>query len=654
MHGTPQRVRVGIIGGGPRSVGIIERVIANADLLPPGKQLDVLLFDVHPAGPGRIWRYDQSPNLRMNSLAEDVAVFTDASCQMEGPVVAGPTLAEWLDLVRAGEIPFMPPDPAVAAELAESGPQSFATRRLFSCYMRWYFEHVRASAPEAIAITEIRGEVLTVRTAGDTQRLEYRDGAGRLATEEVDVVIYAVGHTDSEPTSAEEETSRRAAELGLRYWPAHYAYDVDFDALPPAEPVLLRGLGLSFIDIVVRLTLDRGGREVIDPTAPPGQRVTYLPSGREPHIVAGSRRGVPYHSKITSHFHGERPGLTTTFLTRDALLALLDAPGGGEVDFTRDVWPLIVREMAYWHYREIFTGFPGRARGDWETFSQLFHEEALDSPRLQSAIHEAVAPEDVFSIAALDRPLAGVSAPSLATFQEVLAVYIQRDLYLRESEEHSETLAIFWATLASYMIIGETLGHPNWSQLSRTVSLPKRWHDFFSYLDSGPPASRLELVLALQRAGLLAFAGGDLDVRIDEDQRAFVASSGHQPEPIAARSLVDSFHPERTVVHTANPALRDLVVTGQGVEQILEGASGPVSTRKLAIDFENGNVLRPDGSGHARRFAIGDFTSGPPAGAFSRPNTNARIFRENDRVARNLLIAFSSIAPRRAEPTLVG
>jgi hypothetical protein len=402
----------------------------------------------------------------------------------------------------------------------------------------------------------------------------------------------------------------------------------------------------------VRLTLDRGGREVVDPAAPPGQRTTYIPSGDEPHIIAGSRRGVPYHSKITSHFHGERPGLTTTFLTRDVLVNMLDTRD--EVDFNRDVWPLIVREMAYWHYREIFTGHPERVRGSWKEFSQIFHEEDLGSERLTAAIHAAVPPDDVFSIDYLDRPLDGVSAPTLAAFQDLLADYIQRDLYLREAEEHSETLAIFWATLASYLIIGETLGHPNWSMESRVHALPKRWHDFFSYLDSGPPASRLELVLALQRAGLLTFAGGDLQVEIASDATgpAFVATSRHQPEALPARYLIESFHPERTVVRSTNPVLRDLVTTAEGFELVLDGTSGPVSTRKLAIDFENGNVLRPDGSQHERRFAVGDFTSGVPAGAFSRPNTNARIFRENDRLARNLLHAFVSVTPRAAEPTL--
>src|SRR4051794_37522032 len=201
MRDDQRRIRVGFIGGGPRSVGIIERIMANAFLLAPGMELDLLVFDTFPAGPGRIWRYEQSPNLKMNSLAEDVAVFTDASCLVEGPVVVGPTLSEWFDLVRAGDIPFAPPDAAVAAELREIGPQGFATRRLFSCFMRWFFEHVRSLAPETISIEEIQGEVTRVRASEGHHLLEYRDEEGRSRTRAVDFVIYAVGHTESEPTA---------------------------------------------------------------------------------------------------------------------------------------------------------------------------------------------------------------------------------------------------------------------------------------------------------------------------------------------------------------------------------------------------------------------------------------------------------------------
>src|SRR3954454_12951250 len=65
----------------------------------------------------------------------------------------------------AGDIPFASPDAAVAAELREIGPQGFATRRLFSCFMRWFFEHVRSLAPETISIEEIQGEVTRVRAS---------------------------------------------------------------------------------------------------------------------------------------------------------------------------------------------------------------------------------------------------------------------------------------------------------------------------------------------------------------------------------------------------------------------------------------------------------------------------------------------------------
>jgi hypothetical protein len=421
----------------------------------------------------------------------------------------------------------------------------------------------------------------------------------------------------------------------LHYWPAHYAAEADFDAIPGGAPVLMRGLGLSFVDIVVRLTLDRGGREIVDPSAPPGERTTYLPSGAEPHLFAGSRRGVPYHSKITSHLHGERPGLATTFLTRDFLTGLLDAHD--EVDFITQVWPTIVKELAYWHYREIFTGHPGRAPGDWEALSAIFHEEAWGSGRLNAAIRRLVDPEDVFDIDALDRPLEGRRFDSLAALQRAMSDYIARDIALREAEEHSETLAVFWAILASYVVIGETLGHPAWSTHSRLRIIPGWWHGFFSYVDSGPPAERLELILALQRAGLLTFIGGESDVRIDAEHRAFVATSANHPAQVSAAYLIDAFHPERAIAQSAEPVLRDLIESGQGVELILNDRTGPISTRRLAVDFERAHIIRPDGSAHRRRFAIGDFTSAPPAGAFARPNTNARIFRENDSIARLLL-----------------
>lgn len=639
------QTRLSIIGGGPRAVGLLERLSANAPLLAPDVDLVITIFDPHPVGPGRVWRYDQSASLKMNSLAEDVAMFSDPSCTLEGPIVPGPRLDEWAALVRSGEIAFTPPDPAVAAEIAGFGPQSFATRRLQSCYLRWTFERVRDALPETITVEEVRGTVLRVTEEGDRQELVYRDADGTTRTHEADLVLYTIGHTDSQRTADEQELTARSSALGLRYWPSHYAAEIDLDEILPGETVLLRGLGLSFVDLVVRLTLDRGGQVVTDPDAPIGSRVTYVPSGREPHIVAGSRRGVPYHAKITSHLHGETGGMAPVFFTRDALAALLAGPE--PVDFRRDAWPLIVTEMAYWHYREIFTGHPERVNGSWEDVAAAFATSPYGSPELHAVLARSVTAADLFDIDAFDRPLAGKRFASLAALQEHVADYIRRDLTLRAEEEHSETLAIFWSLLVCFGVFAEVADHPNWTADAKHPATREWWRGFFSYVDSGPPAERLELLLALQRAGLLTFSGGESRFAIDEAARDFAVTSAQHEETIHARALIDAFHPAHTVGASEVAVLRDLIESGQGTELVIPDAHAPIPTGLLAIDPETVQIIRPDGTPHPTRYAVGDFTSEPGTGTFARPGTNARIFRANDRIARNLL---HTVAHRHTVP----
>ncbi|WP_308799615.1 FAD/NAD(P)-binding protein, partial [Streptomyces sp. UH6] len=69
-----------------------ERLLANAPLLAPGRPVEIVLVDPHPAGPGRVWRDGQSPLMRMNSFAKDVTLFPGPSVRCEGPPRPGPSL----------------------------------------------------------------------------------------------------------------------------------------------------------------------------------------------------------------------------------------------------------------------------------------------------------------------------------------------------------------------------------------------------------------------------------------------------------------------------------------------------------------------------------------------------------------------------------
>jgi hypothetical protein len=78
----------------------------------------------------------------------------------------------------------------------------------------------------------------------------------------------------------------------------------------------------------------------------------YTASGREPILYAGSRRGVPYHAKISYDIAAARPPLPK-FFTADAF------PGHGPLHFRDEIWPLASKELAWAHYYELFTLLAG-------------------------------------------------------------------------------------------------------------------------------------------------------------------------------------------------------------------------------------------------------------------------------------------------------
>lgn len=171
---TPSLV---IIGGGPRGTGVIERIAANAAGLYPGGRLDIHLVDPHPPGGGRIWRQDQSPLLWMNSMAEDVTMFTDDTVRQDGPVRPGPALDAWAEDVRAGRI-TVDAEPAVLEEIRQLYGQDFPSRRLQSAYLRWVYEQALDALPPGITVREHRTRALGVTgPRGGRQRVRLQGRA---------------------------------------------------------------------------------------------------------------------------------------------------------------------------------------------------------------------------------------------------------------------------------------------------------------------------------------------------------------------------------------------------------------------------------------------------------------------------------------------
>ncbi|MFB0615321.1 FAD/NAD(P)-binding protein [Streptomyces sp. AGS-58] len=583
------RQQLVIVGAGPRGTGILERLAANAPGLYTGSGLDIHLVDPHPPGGGRIWREEQSPLLWMNSHAEDVTMFTDETVAMDGPVREGPTLHEW----------------------ARLDGRVFAGRRVQGRYLRWVYERALADLPANVCVYHHPRRALRVGGPREGRQQVWLEGLARPLL--ADLVILTLGHLDSEPDAEQDRLARYAREHGLVHLPPDFTADSDLSPLAPGEPVLVRGFGLAFVDLMVLLTEGRGGRYE-------GQ--TYLPSGREPVLYVGSRRGVPYHSKIGYDWTGDRPPLPR-FLGPAEVAELLARPGG--FDFRRDVWPLVEKELGFAHYHRLFTAHPGRTAMAWADFERKY-AVAGDPAETRALVAAAVPdPADRLDLAALDRPLDGVRYASHEDFQAGLRDYVEADLDRRHDPAHSADLGVFLGLLSVY------------GQLVRLGDIGPRWHGFFSYLASGPPGPRLRQMLALSRAGLLKFVGAGMTVTAEDG--VFRAAGSTVPGfSVEARALVEARLPEPTVGRARDGLLRELHADG--------AAATPGGL--LRVDPSDGRVLDGAGRPHPRRFALGPYTDTRAPGAFTRPRTGGPAFRQNDATARAALVFLRDLAGRLA------
>lgn len=615
-----------IVGAGPRAVMLVERLLARRSPVP----LRITLVDPYPPGAGRIWRREQSPLLKLNSMARDVTVFTDESCTISGPIRSGPSLIEWAERVRAGTLPDVTiDDPELRFELQGLRPDSFPTRRLQSAYLDWFWRRTVAIAPPGVEVRWHEGVVQWVDDTADGYEVALADGI-RLSA---DVLVYAMGHNAREPEGEAVSLREAAASAGLTYLPPAFTADADLSVLAPGDDVIVRGMGLAAVDAVVLLTAGRGGRFVTDTTG----NLRYEPSGLEPRLHLGSRRGVPYRSKVSSRLQGETP--VREILTPAAVAELLARPG--TVDFLDDVWPLIARELVWGHYRELFTGHPERVTTTWEVFRETLREVDADTSALRLAAAEVVPdPLDRFDLRTLDVPLGDETFSGALDVHERVRRHIVDDLQLRTSQDRSAAQALFLTILSSFLGLAD-IPTERWSARSRAVDLTVTWHAFFSYVASGPPAHRLEEFLALAEAGIVRFLGPDISVRV-EAERGFVASSPRTAGEVSARALLDAWLPAATASASENPVLRELA-SRHGREVHVSDESFTGSLGRIDVDAD-GRVIGRDGQPRAAMFAIGPFTSSMEAGAFTRPRSDALSLRQTDRIAGAVSVALAARA----------
>lgn len=317
-----KKSRIGIIGVGTRGLTLLERIVAQERQRPSGR-IEVLLFDPNAPGPG-VHDPAQSDLHLVNTVAGQLTVFADASVTDAGPVVEGPSFHQWLNQqndIGGGSL----------LGGARASADGYYPRSLFGRYLRWAFRYICALAPPHVEIIVKPTEVLRAHRDDDAWLLETATAKMR-----VDYLFLTTGHTKPAPRSVAR--------------PAHATRVVD-DPYPiqdqlagvgPGMTVAIEGLGLTSFDVLAELTVGRGGRFETDAA---GDK-RYIPSGREPRIVAFSRSGLPLSARATN-----QKGVSNQYRARFLLLKhVRELRAARQLDFVADILPLLVADMEYAYY----------------------------------------------------------------------------------------------------------------------------------------------------------------------------------------------------------------------------------------------------------------------------------------------------------------
>ncbi|WP_438493627.1 FAD/NAD(P)-binding protein [Streptomyces asiaticus] len=530
---------IAIIGSGPRGISILERMAVRLAQSPPQSPLIIYLLDAVEVGCGRIWRTDQPDYLLMNTVADEITMFSGPPRPDTPPRPgAGPSFAQWWQQ-HGADWP---------------GPNSYAPRVLYGQYLHFVVNLVEESLPHDVTLLRIQQTVTGLRRAqSDGYHLGLNDGSQLRAHR----VVLTTGHATPRLTGTVHRLHAFAAHRPhLTYVPASPVADMPLDKLRADSAVGVLGLGLSFYDVMAALTLGRGGRF----TEASDGRLCYEPSGREPRLYAGSRSGMLMPARGVNQKPVDQIYEPVVFTERR--VARLKA--GPKADFLRDVFPWLRAEMDV--AATLAVSRPTTEPATLARFVQAVADAARQTcPNVATiAACHGLRSAPAADLDMLAQPFKHRKFSSPEDFHVTLCAEVDADL--READRgnvHSPRKASLDVLRDVRWLICDLVDFASLTPSSHE-------HDFLgwyaprsAFLVSGPPRIRLQQALALITAGVLRVLGPQTSFIPHPAGEHFLGrSAAVRKSEVLLDALVDARVPVPDIRLDSSHLTRDLLARG--------------------------------------------------------------------------------------------
>ncbi|MEV0642227.1 FAD/NAD(P)-binding protein [Streptomyces sp. NPDC050619] len=352
---------IAVVGGGPMCTYALAHLASTLRGRSLTSSVRITVFERGGApGAGEVHDDRQATTSYLNRVAGQIAFAPDESNMPPVRLLPKPSRPTFLEWCREKYASTGHPDYDLRPyDVPRRHVHGQALREMFERYV----ERLR-SVPQ-VTVEVRRAEVTDVAPSPDGRfTVSGATAAGSAPAHTVaDQVLFVTGHAWNRPAPGSTEAvlaEHARLHPGARHVSCPYPLRdrLDERVVPVGGRVVVRGLGLTSIDVVLHLTEGRGGVFVPDSSVVP-HGLRYVPSGREPALMVGvSPSGVPVRTRPLNEKIADpatlehRPVFFTQSAVDDLRRSVGQAPHGGgrpQLDFDRQLFPLVVLEMAFVH-----------------------------------------------------------------------------------------------------------------------------------------------------------------------------------------------------------------------------------------------------------------------------------------------------------------
>ncbi len=445
--------KIAIVGLGPKGLYGLERILAHLKSNSISQKVEIHIFNKTKfMGSGDVYRSDQPDYLLMNFANQHINMWTkdDPSPVIEQPLSLSQFLAKGKQL-----------------NLEEINPL-FSSRSIVGAYLENGFQQLCENLPENVVLKQHISVVNSITKLGTSYSIGFKKAGETRTLSDFQNILLSTGHQrHTNPITNLSEVS--------------FIYPVKekLKCISAEHAVIIKGLGLTFIDAVLALTEGRGGKFVKNDDG----LLTYRKSGREPKcIYPFSKSGWPMIPKYNFNLPEKR----------ELYVNQLRSKASSRLNFGKDILPLIEQDMkmAYYgilchHENEAIEFNPDFTKVDLQV--EQFHEKHPHHAR--------------FSMKSILNPEFN---PKKSTHQNILE-YLKdftTDKAHNTATQAQLTAAAVWRNISP--LFNEIYSFSGLEPESQR-EFDEHYFGKFNRIAYGPPPVNLKKILAVAEAGIINF-----------------------------------------------------------------------------------------------------------------------------------------------------